>query len=70
MFPGSTEPELEAGFLDTGRRFKSGKRRNTVGGRWTLSLFEESEYKVQSQLDEGSCDKEEDYSPISEGAEE
>ena len=33
MFPGSTEPELEAGFLRSGRRFRSGKRRNTVGGR-------------------------------------
>ena len=70
MFLGSTEPKLEAGVLRSGRRFRSGKRRKTEEGRRTPSLFEESEHELQSQLDEGSCDKEEDYSLISEGAEE
>ena len=67
MFPGSTEPELEAGFLKSGRRFHSGKRRKIVGGRRTPSLFEESEYEVESWLEEGYCNEEEDYSPIFEG---
>ena len=33
MFPGSTEPELEVGFLRSGRRFRSKKRRKKIGGR-------------------------------------
>ena len=32
MFLGSTKPELEAGFLRSGRRFRSGKRRKTEEG--------------------------------------
>ena len=47
MFPGSTEPELEAGFLRSGRRFSSGKRRKIVGGRWNPSLFKESGYEFE-----------------------
>ena len=57
IFLGSTEPELEAIFLRSGRRFRLGKRRKTVGGRQTPSLFEGSEYEVKSCLDEGSCDE-------------
>ena len=68
MFPGNTEPELEDGFLGNGRRFRSRKRRKTEEGRRAPSLFEESEHELQSQVDEGSCDEEEDYSSISEGA--
>ena len=63
MFLGSTEPGLEDGFLRSGRRFQSGKRRKTVGGRQTPSLFEERKYDVESRID-----KEENYNPISEGA--
>ena len=48
MFPGSTKHELEVGFLRSGRIFRSGKRRKTVGDRRNPSLFEESEYKVES----------------------
>ena len=70
MFSRSTEPKLEAGFLKSGRRFRSRKRRKTYGGRQTPSLFEESEYEFQSWLDKGSCDEEEDYNPISKGAKE
>ena len=70
MFPGSTEPELEAGFLRSGRRFRSGKRGKIEEGRRDPSLFEASEHKLWSQEDEGSCDEEEDYIPISKGAEE
>ena len=47
MFLGSTEPELEARFLRSGRRFRPGKIRKTIGGRRTPSLFEASEYKVE-----------------------
>ena len=48
MFPGSTEPELEAGILRSGRRFISGKRIKIEGGRRTPSLFEESEHELHS----------------------
>ena len=70
MFLVGTKPELEAGFLRSGRRFRSGKWRKIVGGRWTPSLFEESEYEYETWLDEGSYDEEEYYSLISEGVEE
>jgi len=30
MFPGDSETELEPGFLRSGRRFKSGKRRKNM----------------------------------------
>ena len=69
MFPGSLELELEARFLRSGRIFCSGKTRKTIGGRRNPSLFEENEYKVKLRLGEGSCDEEEEYSPISEGQE-
>ena len=69
MFPGSTKPELEVVFLRSGRRFRSGKRRKTLGGRRTPSLFEESEYEFESRLDKGSYNEEEEYEPISEAEE-
>ena len=55
MFPESTEPELEVGFLRSGIRFRLGKRIKTVGGRRTPSMFEESEYEVESHTCEGGC---------------
>ena len=64
MFPRSTEPELEAIFLRSGRRFRSRKRIKTKEGSRSPSLFEASEYKVESWLEKGSCDEEEDYSSI------
>ena len=70
MFPGSTEPELEVGILRSGRKFMQRKRRKAIGGRKTPSLIEESEYKVESRLDERYCNEEEDYSLIFEGLEE
>ena len=69
MFPGNTEPELEAGILRSGRIFRSGKRRKTENRRRNPSLFEESENELRSYEDEGSCDEEEDYIPILEGTE-
>ena len=66
MFPGSIEPKLESRVLRSGRRFRSGKRRKTKEGRRAPSLFEESEHELQSQVDEGYCNEEEEYSPISE----
>ena len=70
MFLGSTEPELEVGFLRSERRFRSRKIRKTVGGRQNPSLFEEIEYKFESWLEEGYCNEEKYYSSIYEGAEE
>ena len=69
MFPGNTKPKLEAGVLRSGRIFRSGKRRNAKEGQRNPILFKETEHKLQSQRSEGSCDEEEDYSPILEGAE-
>ena len=70
MFPGSTEPELEAGFIRSGRRFRPGKRIKTLWGRWRTILFEESKYEFESPLDEGSSKEEEYYNPISKGEKE
>ena len=47
MFLGSTEPGLEYGFLRSGRRFKSGKGRNMIGGRQNPILFELGEFEVE-----------------------
>ena len=70
MFPRSTEPGIEAGFLRSGKIFQSGKSRKTIGGGRSPSLFEERKYEFESHLDKGYCDKEEEYSPISKGAKE
>ena len=40
MFLGSTEIELEDGFLRSGRRFRSGKRIKKEEGQRAPSLFE------------------------------
>ena len=48
MFPGSIEPILEVGFLRSGRRLKSGKRRKRKEGQKAPSIFEESEHELQS----------------------
>ena len=53
MFPGSTKPKLEGGFLWSGRRFSSGKRRKTIGGRQSPTMFEEREYEFDSCIDKG-----------------
>ena len=62
MFPGSSEDELDTGFLRSGRMFRSGKRRNIIGGGRAYSLPKEGEYGCESHLDEVSCDEEEEYS--------
>ena len=69
MFRGSTEPEIEVGFLRSGRRYRSRKRRKIEEGRRAASLFEASEQELSSQEDEGSCEEKEDDSLISKGAE-
>ena len=69
MFPRSSEDELGNGFLRSGRRFRSGKRRKVIGGRRAYSFPREDEYGCESYLDEGSYDEEEEYSPVSENAE-
>ena len=70
MFLGSTQHELEARVLRSGRRFRSEKRRKTEEGRQNPSLFEESEHDIFSYLDKRYCDEEENYSLILEGEEE
>ena len=64
MFLGSTKPEQEVGFIKSGGKFISRKRRKTENGQPAPSLFEESEHELQSQVDKCSCDEEEDYSMI------
>ena len=58
MFPGSTKPKLEAGFLRSGRRFRSRKRRKIERGGHNPSLFEESEHECRSHEDKGYFDEE------------
>ena len=69
MFPGRIELELEVGFLRSGRRFRSGKRRKIKRGQWNPSLFEGSKHKLRSCKDEGYCNEEEEYSSILKGPE-
>ena len=66
MFPGISEDELHTRLLRSGRRFQSGKRRKVEGGRRDYSLPREGQYGCDSQIDEGSCDEEEEYILISE----
>ena len=66
MFRGSSEDELDTGLLRSGRRFCTRKRRKVVGGRRDYSLPREGEYGCESHLEKGSCNEEEEYSPISE----
>ena len=56
MFPRNSKDELDTGFLRSGRRFRSGKRRKVAGGRRAYSLPREGEYGCESHLDEGSYD--------------
>ena len=69
MFPESSKDELDTGILGSGRRFWSGKRRKVAEGKRDYSLPREGEYGCESHLDEGSYDKEEEYSLISERVE-
>ena len=64
MFPGSSEDDLDIGYLRSGRRFQSGKRRKVAVGRRAYIMPREGEYGCDSHLDEGSCDEEEEYRPI------
>ena len=41
-----------------------------IGERINPSLFIEIEYEVESHLDQGYCDEEEEYQPIFEGEKE
>ena len=62
MFPGDSITELEPGFLRSRRRFKFGKRTKTQLERGSCNTYREEEgYEFASYLDEGSCDKEEEY---------
>ena len=65
MFSGSSEDELGTGFLRSGRRFQSGKRRKVTRGRRAYSFPREDEYGCESYLGEGSCDEEEEYRLVS-----
>ena len=58
MFPRDSGDELEAGYLRSGRRFRSGKRRNTITGRGSCSTTGGEEYELASHLKKGSCDEE------------
>ena len=57
MLPRSSEEELDTGFLRSGRRFRSGKRRKVAGGRRAYSIPREGEYGCESHLEEGSYDE-------------
>ena len=70
MFHGDSRTELEIGCLGSGRIFRSGKRRKTVMGRGSCSATRGVYYDLVSHVDEGSCDKEEEYQLIFEEEEE
>ena len=70
MFPGDRGTKLEANYLRSGRIFRSRKRRKTIIGRGICSTTRGEYYEIASHLDEGSCDEEEEYKPISEGEDE
>ena len=67
MFPGDIGNEVEASYLKSGRRFRSGKRRKNFTGRESCSTTRIGDYELASHSDEGSCDKEEEYQPIFKG---
>ena len=64
MFPRDNGTELEAGYLRSGRRFRSRKRRKTLLGRGNFSTTREEDYDLRSHVDEGYYDEEEEYQLI------
>ena len=46
MFPRDSGTELEAGYLRSGRIFRSGKRRKTITGRGSCSTNRGAYYKI------------------------
>ena len=59
MFPGDSGTELEAGYLRSGRNFRSRKRKNTAIGRGSCSTTRGEDYNITSHVGEGYCNEEE-----------
>ena len=70
MFLIDSESEQEGGLLRSGRRFRSRKTKMTMTRRGSCSTTRVEDYELMSHFDEGSCDEEEEYQPISEREEE
>ena len=61
MFPGDSGTEVEVGCL------RGRKRRKTITIRGSYSATIEENYELMLYLDEGSCNEELEYQPISVG---
>ena len=70
MFPVDRRTKLEGGYLRSGRIFRLRKRRKNMTRRGSCSTTRGEDYKSTLHFDEGSCDEEEEYQPISEREEE
>ena len=67
MLPRDSGTDIYVGYLRSGRRFRSGKRRKIIPWKESCSTTRWEYYKIVSHLDERYFDKEEEYHPISEG---
>ena len=54
MLPRYNGTKIEARYLISGRRFRSGKRRKTLVGRGSCSTAIGEYYEIESHVDEGS----------------
>ena len=70
MFYGDSGTALEGGRIRSGRRFRSRKRGKNMIRRGIFSMNRGEDYDFTLHFDEGSCDEEEEYQPISERDEE
>ena len=61
MFSGNLEIKLESGHLRSGKIFRPGKRRRIATRRGSCSAIGGEDYELESNLDEGSFDEEEEY---------
>ena len=65
MFPGESGVELDIGYLRSGRLFHLVKRRKFVTDIGSYIMIIGEDYELALYFDEYSCDKEEEYQPIS-----
>ena len=70
MFHANIGTELEGGCLRNWRIFQLGKRKKTMTTRGSCITNRGEDYELTLHFDEGSCDEEEEYQPISKREEE
>ena len=57
MFPNDSGTQQKDGYLRSGRKFRSGKRRNTLKGRGSCSMNKGEYCDLASHVDGGSCNE-------------